>query len=322
MTTSPSLTITALVTPLDQDGNVDFVAFHKLVKHQLDNEITHLLLLGSTGEAHLLEENEKQALIEAAMKIEGVHWWLGCLETSLKKAKGWINQTAHLPIEGYVILAPYYIKPSQTDIEHYFKELLDASSHPCILYNNPSRCAVNVSEEVLSRLFSHPRFLGLKECDLNPLRIFRLRQRMRPGHFLLVGDDSSLPSSMSAGACGVISVLSNAFPKLALDVVHAFQASSSSAQEALKIAQEWLEGCSLIENLGNPKGIKLILHLLLGMNNNLKSPLGAIELSQISYLKQIQFFLKRHPIKREIYETTKPSFPRPRSQLSLPSNKS
>lgn len=281
MTVTP-LTMTALATPLNEKGQVDFEGFRKLVQHQMDAGLTHLLLLGSTGEAMLLEQDEKQKLIDYAMSIKGISWWLGCLEASLAKALTFLESTAHLPIQGYLLLTPYYIKPTQADIEHFFHSLLEASTHPCILYNNPSRCSVNVSEETLSRFFSHPRFLGLKECDLNPLRVLRLRQKMSPKHYLLAGDDAHLPSALCSGASGVISVLSNAFPQLARELVENYGQDFRWA----KLSTHWLKGCQLIDSLGNPRGIKSLLSLILKTGLQLKAPLQPINELDLKKLKE------------------------------------
>lgn len=294
--TSRSLVMTALITPMTKEGDIDIEGFKKLVQHQLASGLTNLLLLGSTGEALLLDDEERHLLIETAMQIPGVNWWLGCMETSQKKAEEWMRQTCELPIKGYVVLAPYYIKPSQGDIEHYFRHLLNFSSHPCILYNNPSRCAVNVSEEVFSKLINHPRFIGIKECDLTPLRIHRLRQKLQPSHFLLAGDDSQLPSALCSGANGIISVLSNALPKLALDTVEGFFQKKDVSNWS-KDASLWLKGCLMIDSLGNPKGIKSLMYLILDLEPCLKAPLRNLETQDLALLShQLSLFLQKKTV--------------------------
>lgn len=287
MQTVPSLTftmaMTALITPF-KNGEIDFESFEKLLDNQEHAGIRDLLVLGSTGEALALTEDEKMALLSKSCQRIAQRIWMGVLEPCTQKALEQIRAARRWRLEGLVLLAPYYLKPTQQDMRVHFQKLLDESPWPCIIYNNPSRCGVSLAENTLIELSSHPHFLGIKECDNSPGRIHRLAQRLGSHQWLLCGDDIHLPSALLAGARGIICSSSNAIPQLLMRLLSDFEKGKFASFRAH--VQQWLEIVNCLEPLGNPRAVKALLSLSNDISSELRAPLIGASNDQLDALKK------------------------------------
>jgi 4-hydroxy-tetrahydrodipicolinate synthase len=210
---------TALLTPFKY-GEVDFDAFEKMVDWQIESGVKGLVVAGSTGEGQNLTEVELLKLVETAVKKAngrvkiiantGSHSTADSVELTEAAQK--------LKVDGIMIVAPYYIKPTQEGIYQHFKTIHDSSKLPILIYNNPGRTGVDITNETLFRLAELPRIVALKDCSGNPIRCSQLKQKIRSNFEIIAGDDILTLPFYSQGAVGLISVTSNIVPSLVVQL--------------------------------------------------------------------------------------------------------
>jgi 4-hydroxy-tetrahydrodipicolinate synthase len=207
--------IVALVTPFTEQGEIDFTALDVLVDFHLENGSDGLVVAGTTGESATLDRKEFSALLLRV--IDRVAGRIPVLAgTGSASTRAAIEQTvaaAELGADGALVVTPYYNKPTQAGLYAHFSAIADASEIPVVLYNVPSRTAVDMLPQTVERLSTHARIAGIKEAAQGTSRIEYLCQHCGPGFSVLSGDDHSCLESMRHGAQGVVSVAANVVPK-------------------------------------------------------------------------------------------------------------
>src|SRR4029077_528445 len=228
-------TFTALVTPF-RNGGIDVSAFEKLIETQISAGITGIVAIGTTGESPTLSHEEREQLISLA--VEAAH------KRCLVIAGTGSNATQHavadtrtaekLGVDGALLVAPYYNKPSQEGLFRHFKTIADATSLPIILYNIPGRCSVDIVPETVIRLATECRnIVSIKEASGSVERVSELRRRLPESFTILSGDDSLTLPFMSVGAVGVVSVASNLFPLEVCALIRACESGDLKLAEKL-----------------------------------------------------------------------------------------
>ena len=206
--------IVALVTPFTEQGEIDFPALDGLVDFHLENDSDGLVIAGTTGESATLSSQEFTEVLSRV--IERVNSKIPVLAgTGSASTKAAIEQTgraAELGADGALVVTPYYNKPTQSGLEAHFTAIADATEIAVILYNVPSRTAVDMLPETVERLSSHARIAGIKEAVPDASRIEELCTRCGPDFAVLSGDDHSCLQAMRQGAHGVVSVAANVVP--------------------------------------------------------------------------------------------------------------
>ncbi len=207
--------IVALVTPMQAEGAVDFVALQRLVNFQIDNGTDALVAVGTTGESATLDVEEHMAVVRAVIDTAAgrVPVIAGTGANSTQEA---IELTAAAKAAGAqasLLVTPYYNKPTQEGLYQHFKAVATAVDIPIILYNVPGRTAVDMKPDTVARLLDIPNIIGLKEAsgslERNRELIARFAQRLD----LLSGDDDLACESILDGFRGVISVTANVAPR-------------------------------------------------------------------------------------------------------------
>jgi 4-hydroxy-tetrahydrodipicolinate synthase len=277
---SSYLPITALITPI-KNQQLDQESLHKLIQFQLDHQLNDILILGSTGESLVLDETTKKTIIDIALSYKEARIWLGLLDVSTRRCLQWIEQYNHSCIYGFIALSPYYLKPTQNDLLEHFSCLLKHMKKPCIIYNNPARCAVSLQVNTLITLSRHPNFFGIKECEINPLRLRELTNQLQKHHYLLCGDDAFLAAALQYGAKGLVSVASNAAPQLIVKMLKSINTSDFKSLHEL-----WLDLVALLDPFGNPRGIKTALASYNRIELEMMAPLQAATLEEAASLKK------------------------------------
>jgi len=197
-----------LVTPF-RDGAIDEVSLRRLVRHYASGPIDGLILGATSGEGLLLATDELEHLVtavrsELAAMPRILPICLGLAGASTQKLKEMLDETAAWPIDGYLISAPYYLRPSQRGLLAHFTALADHASWPIVLYNIPYRSSVNMTNETLLRLAQHPNIVGLKDCCADRAQSIDLLQRRPEGFRVLNGDDAQYFDALTDGADGAI----------------------------------------------------------------------------------------------------------------------
>jgi 4-hydroxy-tetrahydrodipicolinate synthase len=197
-----------LVTPF-RDGAFDELSLRQLVRHYASGPVDGFILAATSGEGLLLTSDELEHLV-AAVRAELAELprimpiCLGLAGASTRQLQEMLDLTAAWAIDGYLISAPYYLRPSQRGLLSHFTALADHASWPIVLYNIPYRSAVNIANETLLRLAEHPNIVGMKDCGAERARSIELLRSRPPGFRVLTGEDASTFEALSDGADGAI----------------------------------------------------------------------------------------------------------------------
>src|SRR5215813_7061764 len=197
-----------LVTPF-RDGAIDEVSLRHLVRHYASGPIDGFILGATSGEGLLLATEELEHLVtavrtELAAMPRILPICLGLAGASTQKLKEMLDETAAWPIDGYLISAPYYLRPSQRGLLAHFTALADHASWPIVLYNIPYRTSVSMTNETLLRLAQHPNIVGMKDCCADRAQSIDLLRRRPEGFRVLTGEDAQYFDALSDGADGAI----------------------------------------------------------------------------------------------------------------------
>jgi len=202
---------TAMVTPFDRKGNIDFPKTIKLVNHLITNGTDSLVVAGTTGESPTLSTEEKIALFRQVLKAADgrvpVIAGTGCNNTyaSIELTK----KAEEIGVDGILLVAPYYNRPNQTGLYEHFYTIAKSTSLPVMLYNIPGRSAVNISPETIIELSKIENIVAVKEAsgDLNAMA--EIIEGTAEDFHLYSGDDGLALPVMSIGGHGVVSVASH-----------------------------------------------------------------------------------------------------------------
>lgn len=224
---------TALVTPF-RDGEVDYAAFSALVDRQIAAGIHFLVPLGTTGETPCLSDEERIRLLEITVEKCGGHpVVVGGGTNSLVQTVRSIRLLEPYGADAFLIVVPYYNKPTQEGIYEYFKAVADAAGKPVVMYNVPSRTGVNMTAETALRLAEIENIVAVKEASGNYAQISEIIRNAPEGFSVLSGNDDETLSLMATGAAGVISVASNIAPGMMVEMVEAMQDNDLPKARAL-----------------------------------------------------------------------------------------
>ena len=213
--------ITALVTPMRQNGDIDYPSLESLIEMQIDNGISSIVAVGTTGESATIEVSEHIEVIEFFVKkINGrIPLIAGTGANATKEAVYLTNSAKDLGVDAVLLVTPYYNKPTQEGLYQHYMSIADAVEIPQILYNVPSRTAVHIESKTVSRLAQHQNITGLKDAtgdmeifeQLNELCALEIQNNT---FCLYSGDDETSYEFIKRGGHGTISVTSNLLPAL------------------------------------------------------------------------------------------------------------
>ncbi|MGL4826788.1 MAG: 4-hydroxy-tetrahydrodipicolinate synthase [Vibrionaceae bacterium] len=203
--------ITALVTPMDSTGEVDYASLQRLVEHHVAAKTDAIVAVGTTGESATLSQQEHiQVVLKTVEFANGrIPVLAGTGSNSTRQAVFYSQFFADKGVAGCLSVAPYYNKPNQEGLYQHFKAIAQASPLPHILYNVPGRTASDIKPETVARLSQIENIVGLKDATGDLSRVARHRQLCRPDFCLLSGDDITGLDFIVLGGNGVISVTNN-----------------------------------------------------------------------------------------------------------------
>ena len=230
---------TALVTPFDADGEIDYEAYSSLVSRQVDGGVDFLVPLGTTAETPTLDPMERVALLEITHDCAGGRPLLvGCGSNSVRGTLVNMQVLEGSAVDAWLVVVPFYNKPTQEGMYQYFKAIAAESSKPIVVYNVPGRTGANMLPQTAVRIAREiPGIIGIKEAS-GKLEQAREIIAEAPSDFVVLsGDDDLTLEMMKAGARGVISVASNVLP------------DKVSAMTAAALDGRWEEAAALDEAL-------------------------------------------------------------------------
>ncbi|SNU10921.1 4-hydroxy-tetrahydrodipicolinate synthase [Prevotellaceae bacterium KH2P17] len=265
---------TALITPFNQDGTVDYKSLKRLVEYQIDNGTDFFCILATTGEVPCLTREEKDKITQLVKDVNQgrlpILKYCGGNDTAAVTEE--IRQTDWSGVDGILSICPYYNKPSQEGLYQHFKAISAASQLPLVLYNVPGRTGVNLKPQTLIRLANEcDNIVAVKEASGSLEQVDEIVKN-KPANFdVISGDDALTFSMIASGAAGVISVIGNALPKEFSRMIRLeFQGEYEPAR---KIHHMFTELYKLLFVDGNPAGVKALLNDMGFIDNVLRLPL-------------------------------------------------
>lgn len=263
----------ALITPFDNDGNVDVQALEKLVEFQVENAIDYLVVLGTTAEAATLTKGERELVKNTILNTNAgrLPVVLGIGGNNTNAIINEIKETDFTAIDAILSVSPYYNKPSQEGIFQHYRAIAEVCPVDIILYNVPGRTSSNVLPETVARLSEISNIIGIKEAKGDMEQALKLINVV-PNDFLVIsGDDMiALPMTLAGGA-GVISVIAQALPS---EFSHMIRLGLlDKGKKAFRTQYNLQDSIELIFKEGNPVGIKALLEILGSSSASVRLPL-------------------------------------------------
>lgn len=216
---------TAMITPFDADGAVDYSALEKIVDGQLKGNVDALFVCGTTGEPPTMNAAEREKVIKSVIEqVNGkIPVFVGTGSNDCAHAVELSKHAQEMGADGVLAVTPYYNKCTQDGLYLYYKAINDAIDIPIVAYNVPGRTGVNMKSETVERLTSLKNVKGVKEASGNIAQILETSRRIRGSQInLYSGDDCIAVPIMSVGGSGLISVASNAIPSIMSEMIHAW----------------------------------------------------------------------------------------------------
>ena len=216
---------TALITPF-KDGKIDYTTLEKLIERQIEAGIDALVIGGTTAEAATLSDNERYELFKTAKNMTRSRCKLifGTGTNDTKIAIRHTEYASNLGCDGVLVVTPYYNRGTQEGIARHYEAIADATSTPILLYNVPARTGVNLSVDTLRRLGENERIVGIKEATDSLDRLMSISEIKSLA--LYSGNDSQIYPILSLGGLGVISVVSNLYPKETMEICKLYFANN------------------------------------------------------------------------------------------------
>ena len=263
---------TALVTPF-KNGAVDFDAYRALVRRQVAGGIDFLVPLGTTAETPTLTADEKVELFKATREeAPGKILVAGVGSNSLQGTLANIELLTPYRPDAWLVVVPFYNKPSQEGIYQYYKAVSEATDIPVLMYNVPGRTGVNMEASTCIRLAKLPNIIGVKEASSRYGQISEIIRGTENEDFqVLSGNDGETLSLMATGAKGVISVASNVAPELMVALTDALAAFNITEARRLHHLLTPLFNACFVES--NPTPTKLALEIMGYCSKEVRLPL-------------------------------------------------
>lgn len=276
----------ALITPLNQDGSINFKKFEELINFHIENKSDALIICGTTGEASTLNYDEYEEIVKFCVKkVNGkIPVIVGSGSNNTKIAIEKSKLATSLGADGLLIVTPYYNKCNMHGLYLHYKAINDSVNIPIILYNIPSRTGVNISYDILLKLSKLNNICAIKEASGNISQVAKMISLL-PKNFLVYSgnDDQTLPV-LSLGGHGVISVLANIYPRQMHDICKHF--FDNNIEYARKIYYDYIDIMNKLFIDVNPIPVKKAMNIL-GYNvGECRLPLSCLKEEDIKVLSK------------------------------------
>ena len=285
----------AIITPMKQDGSVDFDELRKIIDFQIDNGTDSIIICGTTGESSVLSDEEHMECFRVAVdQVNGrVPVIAGSGSNCTESAIHYSKEAQKYGADAVLLVTPYYNKATQNGLKAHYTAIAKAIDLPIILYNVPSRTGCNIQPQTAVDLARNvDNIVAIKEASGNISQVAKLAQLAEGCIDIYSGNDDQIVPLMSLGAKGVISVFSNIAPKQTHDIVNMYLKGDVKGSCELQ-----LKALPLIEKLFcevNPIPVKKAMNLLGFSAGSLRLPLTEMEEEHAALLREemIKFGLK------------------------------
>jgi 4-hydroxy-tetrahydrodipicolinate synthase len=253
--------LTAMATPFDQDGAVNWTEAARLARHLVDNGSDGIVVAGTTGESPTLSDEEKIRLFRTVKEAVGgrgkVVAGTGTYDT--KHSIHLSQEAERAGADGLLLVNPYYNRPSQDGLYAHFRAIAESVRLPCILYNIPGRTGVNCAPETIARLSEISNIVAVKEATGNLDQASDIRRRTKDDFLIYSGDDSLTLPILSVGGTGVVSVASHLVGRDIQEMVRAYE--RGDVRKALALHLRLLPLFKVLFITSNPVPLKAALNM-------------------------------------------------------------
>ncbi|MGG3466820.1 4-hydroxy-tetrahydrodipicolinate synthase [Neobacillus pocheonensis] len=279
--------LTAMVTPFDQNGDVDYNETKNLVNYLIANGTDGLVVAGTTGESPTLTTEEKIELFKFVVDVVGgrIPVIAGTGSNNTRASISLTKLAVEAGVDGIMLVAPYYNKPSQEGMYHHFKAIAESTSLPVMLYNIPGRSVVNMSVETIVRLSAIDNIVAIKEASGNLDAMAEIINQTPSDFTLYSGDDGLTIPVLAIGGAGVVSVASHIIGNEMQDMVNNFK--NGRVQEAAAAHRQLLPIMKALFAAPNPTPVKAALNLSGVKVGGVRLPLVALNDKELTALQQV-----------------------------------
>ena len=255
----------AIVTPMNEDGSVNYEAYADLIDFQIENKTDAIITCGTTGESSTLSDEEHREVIRFAIDHTAgrVPVIAGAGSNDTKYAIELSQAAGDMGADGLLLVTPYYNKTSQRGLVAHFGMIAESVKTPMILYSVQSRTGVNIAPETALELSRYDNIVAIKEASGNISQVAKIRALCGDNLDVYSGNDDQIVPLLSLGGKGVISVLSNVAPEVAHNICQFFFDGKVAESAALQL--EYLDLCNDLFLDVNPIPVKEALNMM-GMN--------------------------------------------------------
>jgi len=263
----------AIVTPMNEDGSVDFISLKNLIEFHIENQTDVIISVGTTGESATLDFHEHSQVIKKTIEfVNGrIPVIAGTGANSTSEAIELTKSAKNNGADGCLLVTPYYNKPTQEGLYQHYKKIADLVDIPQILYNVPGRTSVDMQPETVLRLSTHKNIVGIKEASGNKDRSLSLMKLCSKDIKIFTGDDKTSMSDISDGFSGNISVTANVAP------LEMHQMCQSALEGDIENASKLNSNLDILHDLlfceSNPIPVKWCLHKMGLIKKGIRLPL-------------------------------------------------
>lgn len=281
--------ITAMVTPFDGNGEIDFPAVKNLVNYLLENGTDALIVSGTTGESPTLSTEEKLELFKFVVETVAsrVPVIAGTGSNNTRESISLTKQAEEIGVDGLLLVTPYYNKPSQEGLYQHFKAIAESTTLPIMLYNVPSRTAVNLTADTVVRLAQIPNIVAIKDAGGNLDAMSDIISRVPDTFTLYSGDDALTLPVLAIGGAGVVSVASHMIGNEMQEMITLFK--TGRVVEAGALHRKLLPLMKGLFTAPNPTPVKAALNLKGIPVGGVRLPLVPLSAEEEIALKQLFF---------------------------------
>lgn len=279
--------LTAMVTPFDGNGNIDFEVTSELIEHLIDSGTEGLIVAGTTGESPTLTEQEKVDLFEHVVKVvnKRIPVIAGTGSNNTAASIDLTKKAEKCGVDAIMLVTPYYNRPDQRGIYQHFSTIAKQTELPVMLYNIPGRSVVNMTVETVIKLSQIKNIVSIKEASGDFDQISKIIEQTDDDFSLYSGDDSLTLPILSVGGNGVVSVASHIVGEEMASIVHAYQ--SGQYTEAASIHRNILPIMKALFKQPSPAPVKAALNLKGIQVGGVRLPLVDLSQDELANLQSI-----------------------------------
>lgn len=267
----------ALVTPFNQDNEINFEKVRDLIEYHIENETDSIIICGTTGESSTLDDEEHRELIRFAVEVinKRIPLIAGTGSNDTRHGVSLSKYAYDIGADGLLCVTPYYNKANQDGLYQHFKLISEAVDIPIILYNVPSRTGMSFDVETVLKLSELGNIVGIKEASGDISYAAELVRRLPSDFALYSGNDDIIIPILSLGGLGVISVVANVLPRETHHLVKLYHAGKHKEALALQLKMNELTNALFADV--NPIPVKTALNILGYEVGHLRLPLSEMK---------------------------------------------